>query len=139
VHRPEDVADRLEAVLFVDDLQRRAFVALAGADSLGQAVQEAPPEVAALLRRVAVEEPIISRDPLADPADAVVAQLVREAVRRALADLQVKARTTGGDLGDIDAETGHVRRRLEELDDPESSRDASDRLLAWLMAREREA
>ena len=60
VHRPEEVADRLEEVLFVDDLQRRAFVALAEADNLHQAVEEAPPEVADLLRRVTVEEPVRS-------------------------------------------------------------------------------
>ena len=138
VHRPEDVADRLEDVLFVDDIQRRAFVALAGADDLGQAVQESPPEVAALLRRISVEEPIISEDPLADPADAVVTQLVREASRRALADLGVQARTSGGDLGDIDAQTGRVRRWLEELEDPDAGRDAADRLLAWLMAKGQE-
>jgi DNA primase len=136
VHRPEDVAHRLEAVLFVDELQRRAFVALAGADSLGLAVHDAPPEVAALLRRVSVEEPIISRDPLADPADAVVTQLVREAARRAMADLQVEARTAGGDLGAINTETGRVRRWLEELEDPEAGRAAADRLLAWLVTRE---
>ena len=138
VHRPEDVADRLEDVLFVDDVQRRAFVALAGADDLGQAVQDSPPEVAALLRRISVEEPIISEDPLADPADAVVTQLVREASRRALADLGVQARTSGGDLGDIDAQTGRVRRWLEELEDPDAGRDAADRLLAWLMAKGQE-
>ena len=32
IHRPEEVADRLEAVLFRDDLQRAAFEVLAGAD-----------------------------------------------------------------------------------------------------------
>ena len=138
VHRPEDVADRLEDVLFVDDVQRRAFVALAGADNLGQAVQDSAPDVAALLRRISVEEPIISEDPLADPADAVVTQLVREASRRALADLGVQARTSGGDLGDIDAQTGRVRRWLEELEDPDAGRDAADRLLAWLMAKGQE-
>ena len=45
------------------------------------------PRCATLLRRMSVEEPIISEDPLADPVDAVVTQLVREASRRALADL----------------------------------------------------
>jgi DNA primase len=138
VHRPEEVADRLEAVLFVDELQRRAFVALAASDSLGQAVAGAPPEVAALLRRISVEEPIISSDPLADPADAVVTQLIREAARRAMADLGVQARSAGGDLGAINAETGRVRHWLEELDDPESSRAAADRLLAWLLPRGQE-
>ena len=138
MHRPEDVAERLEEALFVDDLQRRAFVALAGADNLREAVAGADPDVAALLRRVAVEEPIIPGDPLADPADAVVTQLVREAARRALAGLQVEARASSGDLGAVNAETGRVRHWLEELDDPETCRTAADRLLAWLLDRGQE-
>ena len=62
VHRPEDVADRLEEVLFVDEVQRRAFGLLVEADNLHQAVDRADPEVAELLRRLAVEEPLVADD-----------------------------------------------------------------------------
>ena len=58
VHRPEDVADRVHAVLFADPLQRQAFVALLESDSVHEAVESASPEVASLLRRVIVEEPM---------------------------------------------------------------------------------
>src|SRR6185437_6233269 len=76
VHRPEAVADRLEEVLFNDELQRRAFVALADADNLRQAVDGADPEVAALLRRLSVEDPAPSEATLGDPVESVVLQLV---------------------------------------------------------------
>ena len=58
VHRPEDVDDRVHAVLFPDSVQREAFVALLENDSVHEAVESASPEVASLLRRVIVEEPI---------------------------------------------------------------------------------
>ncbi|HVX20164.1 MAG TPA: DNA primase [Acidimicrobiales bacterium] len=138
VHQPEAVADRLEEVLFVDDLQRRAFAALADADSLQQAVDRADPEVADLLRRLSVEEPVASPNPLADPVDSVVTQLVREATRRALRDLQTAVRTSSGDLGAMATETATVRRWLEDLDDSGAGREASDRLLAWLLGARQE-
>ncbi len=75
IHRPDDVADRLEAALFRDDVQRASFVALESADDLHDAIAEAPPEVAELLARLTVEEP------LAEP-DEVMVQLVRDAARR---------------------------------------------------------
>jgi len=133
VHRPEDVADRLEEVLFVDEVQRRAFGLLVEADNLQQAVDRADPEVAELLRRLAVEEPLVADMPLADPVDSVVTQLVREATRRALADLQSALRTSSGDPGATAIQAVTVRRWLEELDDPVAGREASDRLLAWLL------
>ena len=46
VHRPEEVADRLDAVLFDDPVQRQAFVALLEPESVHEAVETAPPEVA---------------------------------------------------------------------------------------------
>jgi len=132
VHRPEEVADRLDEVLFVDDLQRRAFTALVGSDSLHQAVEDSPPDVADLLRRVTVEEPMILEDPLADPVDSVVAQLLRGVSRKALVGLQAAVRTSSGDLGTMAAETVAVHRWLEELDDPATCREAEERLIAWI-------
>jgi len=138
VHRPEEVAHRIEGVLFGDDLQRRTFLALADAEDLHDAIDGAPPDVADLLRRVAVEEPIIPEETLVDPVDAVVAQLVREATRRALSDLQVQARTAPDGLDGIHAEATRVRLWLEELDDPSNGSEATRRLLAWLLDRRRE-
>jgi DNA primase len=132
VHRPDLVADRLEEVLFVDDLQRRAFVALAGADSVRAAVDGADDEVADLLRRLSVEEPADPDDPHADPADSIIAQLAREATRRALAGREAAARSGEADLVGVSLETATVRRWIEELDGAAQNREAVDRLVAWL-------
>ncbi len=134
VHRPDLVADRLEEVLFTDDLQRRAFSALVAADSVREAVERADDDVADLLRRVSVEEPPEPDDPRADPADPVVAQLVREAARRALAERQAAARSGDGDLAHLAGETVAVRRLMDRLDDPAHGREAADRLVAWLVS-----
>jgi DNA primase len=138
VHRPDLVADRLEDVLFADALQRRAFLALAGAESVRAAVDAADEDVAALLRRLVVEEPAAPDDPRADPAAPVIAQLVRAAAKRALADRQAAARNGEVALGDLAAETARVRRWIEELDDPVRCRDTADRLLAWLIGGARQ-
>jgi DNA primase len=133
VYRPDDVMERLDEVLFVDDVQRRAYCALADAGDLHAAVEGAPPDVAQLLRRVAVEEPVTVSDPLVDPVDAVVAQLVRRAARAALDELQAAARTSPVDLGELATETATVRRWLGDLEDPLRAREAVGRLVAWLV------
>ncbi|MGH9100078.1 MAG: hypothetical protein ACRDV8_07600, partial [Acidimicrobiales bacterium] len=132
VHRPDLVADRLEEVLFEDDLQRRAFAVLVAADSVRAAVDGADEEVGSLLRRLCVEEPPEPDDPHVDPADSIVAQLAREGVKRALAGLQAATRAGQADIVDVAAETATVRRWMEGLDDPRHSREAADRLVAWL-------
>jgi DNA primase len=135
VHRPEAVGDRLEAVLFVDELQRRAFSTLLAADDLHQAIDDAPPDVAELLRRVAVEEPVVVEGQTPDPVDALVTNLTRTAAQRALRDLDVAARTTPSDFSDTAATSARVKLWIEDLDDPARGSEASSRLLAWLLAR----
>jgi DNA primase len=132
VHRPELVAERLEGILFPDELQRAAFEALAGADDLHDAVETAErhdPRVAALLRRLAVEEP-------ATDADDVVMTLVRNASRRALAVAEAQARMSPDSVGEIAPVIARVRRDLDELDEREGGIAAADRLLAWLVGRD---
>jgi DNA primase len=138
VHRPEDVGDRVHAVLFTDPLQREAFVALLEHDSVHDAVETASPQVARLLRRAAVEEPLAGDPELGDPVDSVVSVLLRESVRRAMADIEVRSRAEETSWQDRAAETAQVRRWLDDLGDPSSGRDAADRLVAWLAGRESE-
>jgi DNA primase len=135
VHRPEAVAERLEPVLFADPLQRQAFVVLAEAESLHEAIalaEEDDPEVAGLLRRLTVEEP--SAD-----ADDVVVQLVRTASRRALADVEAQARLSPEEVGRLAPVVARVRGDLEELDRPDTGVAAAQRLLAWLSGGEETA
>jgi hypothetical protein len=136
VHRPEDVADRLQPVLFVDTVQRQAFVALLEHDDLHDAIAAAPPEVALLLRRVTVEEPSGGDADLGGPVDSVVLVLLREAVRRALTDVEKEARGLDASWQAGAAETAQVRLWLAELGEPDLARTASDRLVAWLSERE---
>jgi hypothetical protein len=135
VHRPEAVAERLEPVLFADPQQRQAFVVLAEAESLHEAIalaEEDDPEVAGLLRRLTVEEP--SAD-----ADDVVVQLVRTASRRALADVEAQARLSPEEVGRLAPVVARVRGDLEELDRPDTGVAAAQRLLAWLSGGEETA
>jgi DNA primase len=137
VHRPEDVADRVHAVLFTDAVQREAFTALLEHDSVHDAVESASPEVASLLRRVTVEEPLAGDPELGDPVDSVVTVLLRAAMRRALSDMEVRTRSGDVPWQERAAETAQVRLWLDELDDSTTWRDASDRLVAWLVERDR--
>jgi DNA primase len=136
VHRPEEVADRLQTVLFTDPLQRDAFLALIEHDDLHDAITSASPEVAGLLRRITVEEPLVGDPDFGDPVDLVVRVLLHEAVRRALTELEKASRGLGESWQDGAATTAQVRLWLAELDDPTSVRAAADRLVAWLMERE---
>jgi DNA primase len=136
VHRPDEVVDRVQPVLFVDPLQRQAFVALEEHDSVHEAVEAAPPPVASLLRRVTVEEPMAGDPDLGDPVHSVVSVLVREAVRRALADVGMESRAGGESWQARAAETAQVRLWLDRLDDPAAGRAAADRLVAWLNGRD---
>ena len=70
-------------MLFTDRVQRQAFVALLEHDSVHEAVETASPEVASLLRRVIVEEPMSGDPDLGDPVDSVVVVMLRDAARRA--------------------------------------------------------
>jgi len=138
VHRPEEVADRVHAVLFADPVQRQAFVELLQNDSVHEAVESASPEVASLLRRVIVEEPMSGDPELGDPVDSVVTALLRGAARRAMADVEIESRAEGDSWQARAAETVQVRLWLDELEESGSGRDAADRLVAWLVQRDTE-
>ncbi|MHB8219349.1 MAG: DNA primase [Acidimicrobiales bacterium] len=136
VHRPVAVVGRLHEVLFTDDVQRRAYAALTQTDSVHEAVERSTLDVADLLRRVTVEEPVDAGDPLVDPVDAVVFQLIRGAVWRELSGMSASVRTEAGDLESVGSQTAVARRLLEDLDDPGACHLAAERLLAWLVERE---
>jgi DNA primase len=137
VHRPDLVAARLDACLFVDPLQRRTFETLLEAESLGEAVDGADEPVADLLRQLIVEVPEVEVTSLGDPVQAVVAQLVRVATQRALEALMSEVRVTPGGLNEHHATIAEVKRLRMELDAPETAERAAQALVAWLAERER--
>jgi DNA primase len=133
VHQPEAVADRLDALLFHDDRQRVAFETLMASGDLHEAirgVEQDSPDVALLLRRLAVEEPAMG-------ADGVVMQLVRTASRRALGDLDAEGRLSPDAFAQVARVTAQVHSDIEKLDtdDGDEAIKAADRLLAWLVER----
>jgi hypothetical protein len=125
IHRPEEVAHRLEAPLFSDGLQRTAFEVLMTTDDLHQAIDTSEPAVRALLVRLTVEEP------RGEP-DEVVSQLVRDAVRRQLALATREARTSP----EAAAEAAAASVWVQELDDPAAAAAATARLVAWLVVKD---
>ena len=128
IHHPESVADRLEEVLFLDDLHLAAFRALASAPTLHEAIERTDPAAATLLQRLSVEET------QAD-ADDVVALLADRAGRRAVAALEQEARTAENRLAELAPVMSWLKVTLEQLRDPATRVDASDRLVAWLVER----
>jgi DNA primase len=135
VHRPELAANRLEPFLFSDPDLRAAFEALLDAASLPAAIDEAPAPAAALLRRVAVEEPLIDPSFGADPVGPVVAQLLRAAVRRAIAELESALRRGSIPISEGGAQVARVHALVEQLEDPLSGPVAEQALLDWLADR----
>ncbi|MEO7443084.1 MAG: toprim domain-containing protein, partial [Acidimicrobiales bacterium] len=122
IHRPEEVAARLEEVLFADETHLAAFRALAGASTLHEALAGAPSEAAALLQRLAVEEPT------AEVVD-VLSRVVREAAWRALSALEAEVRADPDRAGEAAAAVAWLKRELEILPDL----GAVDRLVPWLV------
>jgi DNA primase len=125
VHRPDEVAHRLEDVLFADDLHLAAFEALCAASTLDEAIESASPDVAQLLQRLAVEEAD------ADPDD-VVRLLVANAAHRRLAALQAEARASANPT-EYAATIGWLKRTGEQLWDDATAVGAAEQLVAWLV------
>ena len=135
VHRPELAANRLEPFLFADPDLRAAFEALLDATSLPAAIDEAPAPAAALLRRAAVEEPLIDPSSGTDPVGPVVAQLLRAAVRRASAELEAELRRGVVPVAEGGAQVVQLHSLVEQLDDPLSGAMAEQALLDWFADR----
>jgi hypothetical protein len=129
VERPELVGEWFDPALFADDLNRRAVRALSGSGSLSAALDDAPDDVAELLRRLAAEQTDAS------PEEAFL-RLAREASARALRALRL-----GVASGSMDAATvADVQRlslchdQLGDYERPEEQRlRAGVELLTWLL------
>jgi DNA primase len=137
VHRPEDVAARLERNLFAHPLAGSAFDALSAASTFHAAVDAADPQAAELLQRLAVEETD------ADPDDIMI-RLVERATQRALRELQAEMRQA-----DPVGQAGYAptiawlklaleTMRSDDVSTKGAAVDAEERLVGWLVARDHE-
>ena len=124
VHRPEEVAEVLHEALFADAVVLAGYRALCSATTLVEAVDGAEPEVASLLRRLAVEEPDTA-------SDDVLARLAEEAAKRAIADLEAEARHSG----ELTEDVAWLKLAIAEVREPATAVDATGRLVRWLVDR----
>jgi DNA primase len=124
IHHPEAVAGKLHEVLFSDPAHRDAFVALASGTPVIDAIEQAPPDAAALLSRLAVE------DVDADPSD-VLAGLVRVAADAAAERLN-KAVANGADYAALSPTISWLKNTREQLHQDELRSEATVALVAWL-------
>ncbi len=139
IHRPAEVSEWIDEVLFQDPIQRRAFLALCGADELITAIDHADPDASDLLRRLAVSDGAEEID-----VTGTLIELVRTAATRELYSLEVDARLGADDedaLGQASIKTGWLKSELEQLRDPAESsllasraHDSALRILDWLRA-----
>jgi DNA primase len=124
LHHPETVAGKLHEILFTDPAHRDAFLAIAGGSAISDAIDEAPPDAADLLRRLAVE------DTDADPDD-VLANLVRLAADSA-ADRLNRTVAGGAPYTEVAPTIGWLKQTREQLNDDDSRAAATEALVAWL-------
>ncbi|MEY2417864.1 MAG: primase [Actinomycetota bacterium] len=117
IHRPETVAGKLHEALFTDPAHHDAFLALASGAPVTEAIENAPPDAAALLHRLAVDD--IDADP-----DDVLAGLVRVATDAALARLPKTLEST--------PTIAWLKQTREQLHDEELRSEATVALVAWL-------
>jgi DNA primase len=135
VHHPEQVADRLERVLFAHPLARACFEALSAAATLPDAIAAADPQAADLLQRLAVED--------TDAAvDDVMGRVAERAGQRAIRQLEAEMRQADpADQASFVPTVTWLKLSLETLRREDAASrpavwEAERRLVGWLMARD---
>ncbi len=126
LQRWHDMAGWLDEVLFVDDVARRAFLAVAEGDgSVEKSLELADPEARELIERAAVAD--IDADPAIEGRNLIAAAVRRELGRA------VNETDPAEILANRDA-----RLALERFDVPSAGNDAAELLLGWLQRRNEE-
>jgi DNA primase len=137
VHRPTEVAERIDVALFGSDLAREAFEDLASAMTLADAIEAATPEVADLLAQLAVEDTV-------EDAGDVLRRLLERASTQALDELRRDARSANPSAShhELSDRSRRLRLALEAvrsvdpgLDYEKRLDEAEAELLALLLAR----
>lgn len=125
LHRPDQVAGRLEECCFADPIHRAAFRALRSAPTPSDAITHAAPPVGQLLARLALEEAD------ADPA-VELPRLVGVTARRVLNELGALIKAEPSRHAEFSPTMTWLRQGIEALNDQTTADDAAGQLLAWM-------
>jgi hypothetical protein len=131
VHAPSLVGGRLAVDVFIDPLARDAYHSLSQW-SLREAVSHSEPEVAKLLERLAVEDPIVDRQPPEDMVSRVVVNLVEASSQRLLASMLTAGDERSSDLKSLLDLL--VQRRVN--DEWSAAEEVAEQLVGWIVAAE---
>ncbi|HPU38471.1 MAG TPA: toprim domain-containing protein, partial [Microthrixaceae bacterium] len=127
VNKPELAEPFLEETFFRYPTAKAALHSLMRSDTLAQAIDEAPAEVAELLTELAVEEPT------SEPGD-VLARFASEVGRREMAELEAEARASSDPLAYSDT-VAWLKVTLDHLRSPRAEVETLTQLLAFLRER----
>jgi DNA primase len=131
VHAPGEIGNRIALELFADPMARSAYEALAQWSFL-DAVAHSEPEVAKLLERLAVEDPLTDGRPAEEIVIRVVVNLVEASSQRLLASM-----VNAGDERSSDLKVVLdllVRRRGN--DEWVAAEQVAEQLVGWIVAAE---
>jgi len=131
VHAPSLVGGRLAVDVFVDPLARDAYRSLSQW-SLREAVSHSEPEVSKLLERLAVEDPIVDKQPPEDMVSRVVVNLVEASSQRLLASMLTAGDERSSDLKSLLDLL--VQRRVN--DEWSAAEEVAEHLVGWIVAAE---
>jgi SpoVK/Ycf46/Vps4 family AAA+-type ATPase len=136
LHFPHDVRPRLIAAYFTNDVQREIFVGLKSDRALSEVIDDlerrGDEEASHVLSQLAVDE--LDRDYTDEDVTAVVAQLLRSAVREELKNVERDLRDGRMAPEMAMATIGDVKTRLDLLDTSQGVNAESD-LRQWLIER----
>ena len=133
IHRPELVADWLDASLFIDPAARSVFELLAESATFQEALDASDDSTRALLQRLANEEPpeVENEDELATLRARLMTNTVEPAAQRLLARMLQEGDERGSEVKThLSAMTHH-----REIGDWDAARHDAEQLVVWAVAR----
>jgi DNA primase len=133
IHRPELVADWLDASLFVDPAARSLFELLAESATFQEALDTSDDSTRALLQRLANEEPpdVEDADELATLSARLMTNTVEPAAQRLLTTMLRDGDERGSEVKAHLSAMAHHR----EIGDWEGARHDAEQLVGWAVAR----
>ncbi len=126
MHQRSEIIELIVPELFTDELCATTYSLLGQISSLHEVIELGGPEVAEVVQRLSVEEP------LADPLD-VASLLWQPYLERLMAETTLAMNSASMEgQAEIAREHTWLRLRLEEMRDPEQQATAIEQLLVWM-------